>query len=445
MKKTALAAAVMTAVMLFSGCSGFGADISDSLSPPKPSGELYEIQQALEASVGQDIDLVYPASGEYRSAIITKDIDADGKYEVFSFYSTETDDKTTVMHMNYIRWINEEWVSVGEQRVDASGVHSVEFANLDNSGVLKVLVNWNRYSAANKQLSVYGTDGGELTELAKADYSVYATGDFDSNGVSEIIAVHLDTENKISTATLLGLGPDGFSDMSRCRLDGTVTSYYTPRLSKFTDGTSAMFLDADKATGMITEMLYIAEDNTLVSAVPYTSTFENVNTLRASSVKSEDFDGDGCIDIPLAQKLPTVAAVNDADSVYMTVWNSFDGTSLSPIGYTVINYTDGYRFDIPETWIGNIAVERRTDLRQRTFYRWDSELSETGEEILSIRAVALKDWENGNVDFTSFKEFARTSDEVYILRFGNSALSCDEAYCTEHFKILGKQDGEKKR
>lgn len=435
---------VVVAAVL-SGCSGLGGDISDSLSPPKPSGELYEIQQTLEKSVGDDIDLVYPSSGEYRSAIITKDVDSDGKYEVFSFYSTVTDDKTAVMHINYIRWSDDRWVSVSDFSIDASGVESVEFAELDNSGIQRVLVNWSRYSAVNRRLSVYSTDGGRLNELANADYSVYSTGDFDSDGVAEIVAVHLDTESKNATATLLALGANGFAEISQCRLDGAVTSYYTPRISKLTDGTTAMFLDADKGTGMITEVLYIADGNSIVSAIPYTAANENVNTLRASSVRAEDFDGDGCIDIPLTQKLPTVSDSPETESAYMTVWNSFDGTAFTRIGYTVFNYTDGYRLDIPEAWVGNVAIERRLDLKQRTFFRWDEETAETGEEILGIRTVSQKEWDGGSIDRSEYKEIARTSEEVYILKFGNSALSVDETYYSTHFAVIPKTDAPKSK
>ena len=86
--------AIMIAVCLcLSACSMPGASVTDSLSPPKPSGELYDIQKALELSVGHGVNLVYPSAGNYRSAIVTKDIDSDGKLEVFSFYSSETDDK----------------------------------------------------------------------------------------------------------------------------------------------------------------------------------------------------------------------------------------------------------------------------------------------------------------------------------------------------------------
>ena len=435
MKKRFAAIVLTVLLVLLSGCSGFSLSVSENLAPPKPSGELYERQKALEASVGHDVDLVYPSSGKYRSAIITKDINSDGKYDVFSFYSTETDDKTTVMHINYIRWIDEQWVSVTDMQVDASGVESIEFVKLDKSDTPKVLVNWERYSANNKRLSVYDIDSGELDEITNEVYSVYTTCDFDSDGISEIVAVYLDPENKVSTATLLSLGDDGLSEKSTCRLDGTVTAYYPPMLSKLTTGETALFIDADKATGMITEVLRIKDDQ-LVSAVPYMSNMENVNTLRVSSVRSVDYDDDGSIDIPLAYKIPTVSSSAEDDSAYMTVWNSFDGVVLKPVFHTFINYTDGYYFNIPPNWVNAVAIERRLSEKERVFYRWDPLMLELGEEILRIRAVPLADWESGKSGFDGYSEINRSLEEAFVVRFGSSALNPGIEFFKNNFNII---------
>lgn len=440
MKKHGLLAVILAVCLVLSGCSGFGLSVSENLAPPKPSGELYEIQKTLETAVGHDVDLVYPSSGAYRSAIITKDIDSDGKYDVFSFYSTETDDKTTVMHINYIRWIDKKWVSVTDLQVDASGVESVEFVHLDNNETPKILVNWSRYSANNKQLSVYDIESGELSEITAAQYSVYATCDLDSDGISEIVAVYLDTENKKAEATLLALGDDGFSAISRQALDGSVTSYYTPVISKFTDGKQGLFIDADKATGMITEVLYL-EKQQLKNAFVYTASNENVNTLRASSVRSADFDGDGCVDIPLQQKIPTVTSQAEEDSAYLTVWNAFDGKTLTPISHTVINYTDGYWLRLPENWLNSIAIERRVSDKERIFYRYDPVLMELGEEVLRIRVVSTSEWENNQSAFAFFKEITRSSTEVYAVSFSNSAMNPGEEFMKNNLNLI--EDGSK--
>ena len=436
MKRMFLLALVIVLCLSLSACSMPGASVTDSLSPPKPSGELYDIQKALELSAGHDVDLVYPSAGDYRSAIITKDIDSDGKLEAFALYSTETDDKTTVMHINYIRWLNGKWSSVTDLQVNVPGVESVNFVRLDNDQTLKVLVNWERYSSTDKQLSVYSITSGELQEVTKADYSVYATCDFDGNGISEIVAVYLDAEKKTSTATLLALGEGGFSERSSCKLDPMVTSYFQPVLSKFTNGQTAVFIDAVKSNGMFTEILSIDKKGKLYSALPHTANFGNVNSLRASAVHIADFDGDGCVDIPLARPLPMVSSENGEQTAYMTIWNSFDGNEYTVIGHTIINYTDGYYINIPDNWVENIAVERRLDSRQRVFYRWDPLTFETGEEILRIMAVPLKSFDQNPDDYKDYTEYARSSEYVFAVKYSSSALTPDKDYFKQNLKPI---------
>lgn len=438
MKKALLPTFAAVIMMFMCSCVGFGANIGDSLSPPKLSGELYDIQQVLESYAGENMKLVYPSSGKYRSAIVTDDLDADGKFEAFSFYSTETDDKTTVMHLNYIRWTGEEWKSVSDLQVDCSGVESIEFEKLDGSALPKIIVNWTRLSSLNSQISVYSVETGKLTEVVSANYSVYTTCDFDNDGISDIVAVYHDGEKKTSTATLLRLGADDMTATSTCMLDGGVTSYYKPVKTKLTNGTAAVFIDADKATGIITEVLYF-KDGQLVNAF-MSSNGENTATLRTSLIRSEDVDGDGCIDIPLAQKLPSSADVGETDSAYVTVWNSFDGARFNPIQYSLVNYTDGYSLKVPQSWIGQFTVTRRTDINQRVVLRWNVDTATEGEEILRIQAVNLNDWEKNRDQYGGFSEITRDSKKVFIARYGSSALNPGEQYVKENFKLINADD-----
>ena len=439
MKKALLTLLSILFAMSLTACSGIGINISESLSPPKPSGELYDIQQALEATVGENIKLSYPSGGKYRSAIITRDLDGDEKYEVFSFYSTETDDKTTIMHINYIKWTEKGWVSVSDIETVGSGVESVDFGTLDYSGVPKIIVNWTTYSAVTKQVSVYDINSGELEEIASAEYSVSAITDFNNDGVDEIVAIKHDAEAKTSVAELLSLTEDGLLQNDSCMLDGAINSYYEPIFSKLTDGTPALFIDADKPTGMVTEVLYV-KDAKLKNAFASkdSQTYENVKTLRISAVRSEDFDGDGAVDIPLAEKLPSEEGTLESDNVYMTVWNSFDGDKFTPIARTVVNFTDGYYLDVPDKWIGAFTVQRNLDVKQRIIVRWNADTMTVGEEVLRIQAVSIKNWNENRDNLENYIEITRSSEFVYAVKFGNSALNPGEDEVKNMFHLIDR-------
>ncbi len=423
---------LLVACLLMSACSGFGGDIYDSISPPKPSGELYDVQKALEMYIEGDWQFAYPSSGEYRSAVVTEDITGDGIFEAFAFYSTKTDDTTTIMHINYITKQNDEWKSVADIQVAASGVESVEFAKLDNSDTPKLIVNWSKYSSLDKLLSVYSIDTGVLTEIASATYSAYVAHDFDLNGINEIIAIYKDNEKQQATATLMAVDNKGFSVKSSCSLDPFVTAYHTPQISKLTDGTVALFVDADKSTGTVTEVLYI-DKGKLHSLFTNGHSNENRDSLRASQAVSMDVDGDGSLDIPLLSPLPAVEGTVESDIVYMTTWVSVGKSGMTPICNSLINYSDCYKFTVPDNWISNFTVTRDIANKERIMYRWDSEISNTGEEIMRIKAVPVSKW---NGDETDYREIDRSAQYVFAAKLSNSALTPQWETVVENFNVI---------
>ena len=110
MNSKKIIALVLAAVLalFFAGCSPMETNVENLIVPPKLEGEMRPVQEALEASVGRDITLRYPVSGEYHSAIVMKDLNGDGTDEAVAFYST-TADSTVMMHINVIAKGQEGW------------------------------------------------------------------------------------------------------------------------------------------------------------------------------------------------------------------------------------------------------------------------------------------------------------------------------------------------
>ena len=82
-----LFAAVLAALLAlsFSGCSELtGLDAQALMSPPKTTADREAIYALMGGGVG-DVTLVYPKYGDYRSAIISRDLDGCGTSEVVSF------------------------------------------------------------------------------------------------------------------------------------------------------------------------------------------------------------------------------------------------------------------------------------------------------------------------------------------------------------------------
>ena len=122
---------VLIIAMVFSGCDTTN-NTEDMVSPPELTGEMSPIADALYKSIGTECDLKYPASGDRRSAIVLEDINGDGVFEAFAFYTT-SDDEMTTMHVNVICQQNGKWESVDDKTIVAIGVEMIDFCDLNTS------------------------------------------------------------------------------------------------------------------------------------------------------------------------------------------------------------------------------------------------------------------------------------------------------------------------
>ena len=79
LKKIAVFVLSLALLVSASGCAELtGLDAQSLMSPPKTTADRQAIY-ALMRSDQSEISLVYPKNGEYRSAIISKDLNGDGR------------------------------------------------------------------------------------------------------------------------------------------------------------------------------------------------------------------------------------------------------------------------------------------------------------------------------------------------------------------------------
>ena len=73
-------------VALFSGCAAIGLDSQALMSPPRQEGDQGKIQDLLAETTGGEVTLRYPSKGDYRSAIILRDITGDRTNDALALY-----------------------------------------------------------------------------------------------------------------------------------------------------------------------------------------------------------------------------------------------------------------------------------------------------------------------------------------------------------------------
>ncbi len=418
-KKLLLGIFVFLLMFCLCGCDFFTIDIAELLSPPALSDDLKQISKAIADSAGGNYKLQYPQSGEYRSAVVQKDIDGDGTNEAFAFYGI-TDGDTQTMSINVVCNNNGSWQSVGQQSIVASSVHRVDFCDLDQDGVSEILVGWQIYSTSEMQLAVYSFKENTLSQRMLNKYTHFVTCNLDDNKATEILIIDVDTNKAQNTASLYGLSDTGIVLVGRCALDSKVQSFGHPVVSELSSGKKAVYIDSVKGIGAITEVL-IYEKGQLINPLYDEQNAETSLTLRSVSFATKDFNGDGVLEIPVQLNVPSVSKSEVAEKLYLTNWCSFNGEILTTQVTSMINVLDGYYYNLPASWVGNIAILKDTDNRIREIYKYDTEEMAVGSSLLYMRAINKKDWEKGVYDALGLMKIGESGNSVIACRISEAA------------------------
>lgn len=395
MKSKSLIALIITVffTLSLSGCSPMETNVENLILPPKLEGDMRPVQEALEDSAGKNITLRYPISGEYRSAIILKDLNNDTEKEAVALYST-TAGSTVSMHLNVIAEGKEGWQSKGDLNLVGNGIESISFSDFDGDGSLEIIVGWLVYGTVDKKVGIYTFDGKTVIQRALEPYTNFICADMSHDGVNDLTLVYLNTAEKVATAKVFSLTPAGIAEIGSLPLDGGVTSYSEPIFSTLRDGTPALYIDAFKGSGMLTEILWL-EDKVLKTVYDPAQPEANL-TYREGTVASRDYNSDGVLDIPRSEILISTAEFADVDKVYFTNWSDFDGHSFRTLSSNFMNYSDGYSLTVAPQWKDRIMLIRRPEARMRIIYNYNPERHTTGEEIFRIAVVTDTEYEEKN-------------------------------------------------
>lgn len=435
--KALITAVLILSVTLLSGCSGFSITADDFLSPPRASGEMYEVEQTLKKTVKTAYTLKYPTAGEYRSAYILADLTGIGTQNfAMAFYSTTNEENTTFMNLKLMQKVDDEWISVSDIIVSAIGVEKIEIADLNGDGVKEITVGWNVYGGMDKKVTAYTLNGLKLVPIMQESYTNFMCCDLVGDGRKELFLIYHDTILANATAKYFSFEMDGVKQSDNCNIDGAVVSFNEPIFSSMPNGVSAIYLDAIKGVGMQTEIIY-CNNGKLVSAFPNTAAQENYvhPTYRNSNVAALDINGDGYIDIPIIEPINNLGAVPDENTLNpITSWCTYNGKTFTLTLQAIMNYGDGYYIEFPQRWLNCTTVNIEIENRIRTVCLWDVQSGTVKSELVRIRAVSEVNWDKPDNGFNEFQEIARYKGVVYAAMF--SGYNGAEKITPEEFKKI---------
>ncbi len=425
---------VTVLVFCFSGCSLFEGSVDDMLLPPKLEGEMRPIQEALEDAAGQDITLRYPETGEYRSAIVLKDLNNDAENEAIAFYSV-TEDSTVTMHINVIAASDEQWQSKGDMSLVGNGIEKVTFADLDGDGSLEIIVGFLVFGTVDKKIGVYSFNGETFVQRALEQYTNFVCVDMTKDGIKDLTLIYHNAAEKSAFSKVFSMTTSGIAEVGKVALDGGITSYLTPVISSLRDGSPAIYIDAVKGSGMLTEILWFTGGT--LKTVYDSSAPEAILTYRQNSVESRDYNGDSVIDIPLSEILISTASLADIDKVYFTNWSDFDGHSFRTLSSSFVNISDGYSLTVPAQWKDKIYLLRRTEQRMRVIYSYDPSKKTSGKELFRIAVVADTNYDSQDYSDKGYFELAKEKELVYLARINqDNSFEINEKTVLSMFELI---------
>ncbi|MDE7228867.1 MAG: hypothetical protein K2N56_00170, partial [Oscillospiraceae bacterium] len=241
--------------LLLCGCS---AAVENMLTPPKLNAEQNEIYGALINSVGQNVKLKYPRSGDYRSAFVLYNLDDEPDDEAMVFYeSSNVQSGESSLRLKFFDKHDGKWEAVYDMACAGSEIDSVSFTTLGNTGFVDIIMRYTLLNQTEKVFSVVKYDSVTPKQMYTSSYSCLEVYDINDDGLNELLAVSTDKINNVSTAVMFTDGDNGFEKLSETALPGGAADYIRVTKGRISDNRTAMFLDYSKGGGQSgTDVLY---------------------------------------------------------------------------------------------------------------------------------------------------------------------------------------------
>lgn len=427
--KYVLPALIIIVSVLMGGCS-FGLDDENLLQPPKNTGREAAIQKLIEKAAHGRYSLKYPKNGEFRSAIITKDLNSDENDEAIAFYRTQLEDS---VHMLVMYCVKGEWKTCQNFKTEYTEVDSICFADYNFDGTLDILAGFTTSGDIN-ELSIFNYNP-KTNQAAKANfktnYSAFSTGDFDGDGGSELITLTLTSADSEAEANLFDYDKKKLYKLSHCSMDSTVTKYENITASLLDEKTTGLAVDGIVDGGYNTQILYYNDDEKQLMNYPYTVSKSSNPTFRSYNINSCDIDDDKIIEFPVIKSSANTA--DTENSAPVTSWRSFDvkKNKLVEDFRCMNNLEYGYYFKMPENFIDSSAAMLSDDSRTMKIYSLNND--KKGSLVLTIKVFDVGTSSEKMKDYSTIETY---NQNTFAYKIGDtSVLYIDDKTVKENFAL----------
>ncbi len=386
---------------VLTGCSYTQLSMDELLVPPKLSEEQEEIYTALNNSVksGTDIKLLYPSSGNYRSAFVICNIDEEPTDEALVFYSNQLQSSNTSSSV-CVSILDQEdgnWVVKWELPGDGTRMDKVMIVQDQESRGTFIVLGYGTIMQNEKNFCVYRVDGDGISSLYAAPYYEMETFDIDGDGTEEMLYISSDAPKQSDvifpeeaskvTAKLLKYQDGEMQIVSSVDVAPGTAGYVQFGKSMLPDESPALYLDGYTGKYYNTQILMF-RDGVLQNPIGTTPELLE-QTARERITRSADVDGDGVLEIPTVERFPGYEEYESADALYLTNWSVYNGQTFEQKYTSYVNTRHGFIFKFPERWKGVVSAKAEINRGEVVFFLYNGSVQNDSYELLRLRVVQV--------------------------------------------------------
>ena len=271
-----------------------------------------------------------------------------------------------------------------------------------------------------------------------------AVTDFDGDGVSEVftvdkyVAAEEEGAEALPAQAHIYAWQDGaLQELHTASADNSITSYTAIHFGKLGRNLSAVVVDGAKADGSMTTQVFTLEDGLLLNspAGVNSESYQNPFSRPSAAVfTSQDVNGDGLLEIPVASQLPAIPEDVSLDSTgFLVEWVNADTSGNYETALTALmNLGENYWFRLPTSLVGKISASNNTAARSVTYT--EVVTGEDGSQLLgsplfTIRVFTRSAWDSRG-ETSGYEQLAAQGDLV----FGIQTLTQD----AEHLRAIAQ-------
>lgn len=408
------------AVFSMAGCKLSVMSAEKLLRPPKSGAE---IEEAIEDYAGESIILKNPvnSASEFTSSLNLIDLDYDGTEEAVVFYTTTSNE--TDVHINVLKHIGDEWVTIGDFSGYGSNIDSLSFRNLSKGlRQFDIVTTWSYIDS--KVLTIHKVVGegrrADLRLVCDESYESMGYVDVDKDGYYELFLINGDfsDKTKVPTAKVVKIEKYDVLNIGMISLSREIVGFVNSYCQEINDENIPMIAVYDyvNADGMYgTDVVYWDSRKVSLNLLHVDSATNSAfSTLRSTPVLSSDVNADTFVEIPVQEPI-VGSSVNEkmyTSALTYTKWCRLvpagEGLKLDETKDYRLYFTAGDYLEFDKSLISQITVSRNTKDDVWYIVTYNPEDLENTEVLAVVRSVAHENTDKYLTD--GYKQLSSTAD-----------------------------------